>query len=119
MKNWKPEIDTWVEDGEWKIAPAGIPWIKESSRIRVADFLSLGEGTVVGNGCRFGEASIGFRVTIGNAASIGVQYKPASEEDQYITKIADRVKIGESVVIGHSVWLEADSEIGDRSVIIA
>lgn len=55
-------IDTkdWVIDGAWKIAPAGLSWIAEGSKIQV------GYGATIGY-----SVTIGDRVTIGRFATIG------------------------------------------------
>ena len=56
----------WQTYGIWKIAPAGLSWIKEGARS------SIGARAIIGEGSSIGEwASIGARAIIGARSSIG------------------------------------------------
>jgi len=38
----------WERDGEWRIAPAGLSWIAQGSKVRIGARASIGEGASIG-----------------------------------------------------------------------
>ena len=80
----------WARDGIWKIAPAGLNWIKEGAWARIGEGASIGEGARIGDRASIGEgAHIGDRAHIGAWASIGEG-----------ARIGDRASIGDRAHIG-------------------
>jgi NDP-sugar pyrophosphorylase family protein len=62
----------WKTDGVWKIAPAGLHWIKEGSLVQIGEGSTIGEGSRIGEGSTIGEGSrIGEWSTIGKGSRIG------------------------------------------------
>ncbi len=62
----------WERDGVWKIAPAGLAWIKAGAHVAIGEGARIGEWATIGEGARIGEgAAIGGRATIGEGARIG------------------------------------------------
>ena len=97
----------WERDGVWKIAPAGVSWIKEGDRA------SIGDGAIIGNGASIGDwASIGDRASIGDEASIGDR---ASIGDE--ASIGNGASIGDGAIIGNGASIGNGARIGDWAII--
>ena len=47
----------WVQDGIWKIAPAGLDWIEEGARASIGEGASIGARASIGEGARIGDKS--------------------------------------------------------------
>ena len=63
---------TWpVKDG-WKIAPAGLAWIAEGSRIQLGVNCLLDTGSRLGDWCRLGDSCrLGDECVLGNSCRLG------------------------------------------------
>ena len=79
----------WAVDGSWKVAPEGLPWIKEGSRIAVGQNVRIAKSVRIGD---------------------GVLIKTG-------TLILRSAEIGDGVLIGEKVRIGASSSIGRRAVI--
>ena len=135
LPNWTPNMSTtidlneatkdWKRDGEWRIAPAGVPWIKEGNRISIGNDASIendariGDGASIGNYASIGhhaiienDASIGNGASIGNDASIGYG---ASIGDG--ASIGNYASIGDGASIGYGASIGDDASIGDGASI--
>ena len=113
LPNWTPNMSTtidlneatkdWKRDGEWRIAPAGVPWIKEGNRI------SIGYGAIIGDYASIGNyASIGHHAIIENDASIG-----DGASIGYGASIGDDASIGDGASIGPNSQDAIDIGVAD------
>ena len=91
----------WERDGVWKIAPAGLAWIKDGAHI------AIGEGATIGE-----EARIGAWARIGEGARIGPKSSDAVDlgwADGYRKCVA---QVGGVAYIGAGCrWFTLDSAI--------
>lgn len=70
------ETRNWTSEKTWRIAPSGVPWIKEGHWIKVGEYSYIGDGVDIGDG-----------VTIGDGASIRCNVKVAkcTVVEQYVS----------------------------------
>ena len=97
----------WARDGIWKIAPAGLNWIKEGDRAHIGAWASIGEGARIGDRARIGEGA-----SIGEGARIGAWAHICEG-----AHIGDRAHIGAWARIGEEARIGAWARIGDRASI--
>jgi acyl-[acyl carrier protein]--UDP-N-acetylglucosamine O-acyltransferase len=103
---------TWEKDAYgWQIAPAGLDWIAEGVRVRIApqayigEEATIGEWVHIGEGARIGEgATIGECVHIGEEATIG----------EWV-HIGEGARIGEGATIGEEATIGEWGRIGERA----
>ena len=91
----------WERDGVWKIAPAGLAWIKAGAHIAIGERATIGEGATIGEW-----AAIGERATIGERAAIGEE-----------AAIGDGARIGAWARIGEGARIGEWARIGERAAI--
>ena len=97
----------WEQEGVWKIAPAGLTWIKEGARVRIGEGVSIGAGVRIDEG-----ASIGAGVSIGEGARIG---EGASIDAG--ARIGEWVSIDEWARIGARASIDARARIEEGASI--
>jgi hypothetical protein len=74
----------WDKDGIWKIAPAGVPWIKEGNRVTLGDGVTLGNWVTLGDWVMMGDGvTLGDWVRLGDGVTLG-----------------DGVRLGDGVTLG-------------------
>ena len=103
-------IDTkdWVVEGSWKIAPAGLSWIAEGSKLQIGDNAKIGHSAKIGNSAKIEDwAAIGDYTMIGNYATIG----NSSKIGRY-TKIGNWATIGNGATIGDNAKIGHYTKIG-------
>ena len=104
---------TWpVKDG-WKIAPAGLAWIAEGSRIQLGvnclldTWCRLGDECVLGNWCRLGDSCrLGDECRLGNSCRLG---------DECV--LDTWCRLGNSCRLGDECVLDTGCRLGDGCVL--
>ena len=119
----------WKLDGIWKIAPAGLPWIKAGARASIGDGSRIGEGVIIGEGAIIGAAAIickgsligeaariGEWARIGEGASIGEGARIGDgSRIGAATRIGERARIGAAAIIGQRAIIGEGARIGPKS----
>ena len=103
----------WERDGVWKIAPAGLAWIKDGAHIAIGERATIGEWARIGERATIGEwARIGEWAAIGEGAAIGPKSSDAVDlgwADGYRKCVA---QVGGVAYIGAGCrWFTLDSAI--------
>ena len=93
---------TWpVKDG-WKIAPAGLAWIAEGSRIQLGVNCLLDTGSRLGDWCRLGDSCrLGDECVLGNWCRLGDG-----------CRLGDWCRLGDECVLGNSCRLGDSCVLG-------
>lgn len=97
------DTSTWdyEYDNEWRVAPAGLDWIKKGNHLRVGSDVSIEKGVMIGN-----------HVTILSGAEL--------RQDAIIRNrsfIEENVTIGRSVDMGEFSVIRRNTIIGTRAII--
>jgi len=92
---------TWpVKDG-WKIAPAGLAWIAEGSRIQLGVNCLLDTGCRLGDSCRLGDWCV-----LGNWCVLDTG-----------CRLGDSCRLGDGCVLGNWCVLDTGCRLGDECVL--
>ena len=99
----------WETNGIWKIAPAGLDWIKKGNYVRLGDDVTLGNEVTLGNYVTLGNGvTLGNYVTLGNGVTLGNCVRLGNG-----VTLGDDVTLGNCVTLGDGAQIKAGAEAID------
>lgn len=104
---------TWERDGKYRIAPAGLPWIGERSRLTCGKNVVIGDCSILGDDVEFDRyITVGPTVSIGANAIIehGVDVGARAHIEAHVT-------LGQYSTLGEDVRIESHATIGRHATV--